>query len=111
MNIGVIGILVVFAVFIVLIATNPRLSCFGRKITSPFYPLFRRKRMEEEQRRLYKERLRNVKTEDYGFKLDDSAGNPSPPFPKKPGKKPNRPKITGSSWIDPSGEKNRGRPT
>ncbi|MHB8053974.1 MAG: hypothetical protein ACYDH3_01795 [Candidatus Aminicenantales bacterium] len=79
MNIGVIGILVVFAVFIVLIAKNPRLSCFGRKIASPFYPLFRRNRMKEEKRRQYQEHLRNVKTDDYGFKLDDSARNsPSP---------------------------------
>ncbi|MCX6566821.1 MAG: hypothetical protein NTW38_10470 [Candidatus Aminicenantes bacterium] len=79
MNVGVIGILVIFAVFIVLIATNPRLSCFGKKLKSPFYPLFRKKRMEEEARLLRKERLRNIKTEDYGFKLDDSDGTSLPP--------------------------------
>ncbi len=73
MNIGVVGILVVFAVFIVLLAANPRLSCFGKKLKSPFYPLFRKKRMDEEARLLRKERLRSLKTEDYGFELDDSG--------------------------------------
>lgn len=91
MNIGVIGILVVFAVFIVLIATNPRLSCFGKKIASPFYPLFRRKRMARDQEQLRKERLQKLKTSDYGFKLDDeSAAGPSAPSAdaQKKAKKP-----------------------
>ncbi len=87
MNIGVIGILVVFAVFIVLIAANPRLSCFGRKIASPFYPLFRRKRMADEKRRQYQDHLRNIKTEDYGFKLDDSAGTSGPAVSEEARKK------------------------
>jgi len=76
MNIGVIGILVIFAVFIVLIATNPRLSCFGKKIASPFYPLLRRKRMERTNAALRKERLKQMKTEDYGFKLESGAAQP-----------------------------------
>jgi len=80
MNIGVIGILVVFGVFLVLLATNPRLSCFGRKLASPFYPLFRRKRMEEEKKRVYKDHLKDIKTADYGFKLDESAGANRPPL-------------------------------
>ena len=78
MNIGVVGILIIFAVFIVLVATNPRLSCFGRKLKSPFYPLFRRKRLEEESRLLRQEKLKNLKTEDYGFKLGDSEGTARP---------------------------------
>mgnify|MGYP001090016080 CR=1 FL=1 len=78
MNIGVIGILVVFAAFIVLIATNPRLSCFGKKIASPFYPLLRRKRMERANAALRKERLKQMKTEDYGFKLDAESGAAQP---------------------------------
>ena len=87
MNIGVIGILVVFGVFLILLATNPRLSCFGRKLASPFYPLFRRKRMEEQKRRVYKEHLKDIKTEDYGFKLDEPAGAAHPPVSEEARKK------------------------
>ena len=87
MNIGVIGILVVFGVFLVLLATNPRLSCFGRKLASPFYPIFRRKRMEEEKRRVYREHLKDVKTADYGFKLEEPAGAEHPPIPDEAQKK------------------------
>lgn len=87
MNIGTIGILIIFAVFIVLIAANPRLSCFGRKLKSPFYPLFRKKRMEQDQQQLRKARLQKLKTEDYGFKLDDSAGASRPDVSEKAKKK------------------------
>ena len=73
MNIGVYGILVIFGIFIILIATNPKLSCFGKKLKSPFYPLFRRKKMAEDRNRLRKERFQKIGTEDYGFKLEGSA--------------------------------------
>lgn len=73
MNIGLVGILIIFAVFIVLIAANPRLSCFGKRIASPFYPLLRRKRMEKAAAARRKERLKQTKTEDYGFKLEDGS--------------------------------------
>ena len=56
MNWGLYGILIIFALFILLLIFNPNLSCFGRKIRSPFYPLLRKKKRE-------------VKTEDYGFRL------------------------------------------
>ncbi|OGD24557.1 MAG: hypothetical protein A2Y56_13145 [Candidatus Aminicenantes bacterium RBG_13_63_10] len=46
MNWGFIGLLVVFALFIILLIANPKLSCFGRRITSPLYPLFRRRKMK-----------------------------------------------------------------
>ena len=42
---------------------NPRLSCFGRWIKSPFYPLLR------------KQKQKQIKTGDYGFKLTE--GKPS----------------------------------
>jgi len=58
------GILIIFGIFIVLFILNPNLSCFGRKVRSPLYPLFRKKKQKEE------------KTEDYGFYLvDDSPAN------------------------------------
>jgi hypothetical protein len=56
MNWGLYGILIIFALFILLLVFNPNLSCFGRRIRSPLYPLFRKKK-------------RKVKTEDYGFRL------------------------------------------
>ena len=44
MNWGVTGLLIVFAAFIVLLVFSPSLSCFGRRLKSPFYPLTRRRR-------------------------------------------------------------------
>ena len=87
MNIGVVGILVVFAVFIVLIATNPRLSCFGKKIASPFYPIFRKKRMERDNELRRKERLKQMRTEDYGFRLDAADGEGQAAISEKAKKK------------------------
>ena len=54
------GILAVFALFVLLMIINPKLSCFGRKISSPLYPLMRKRKQKR------------VKTEDYGFHLMDS---------------------------------------
>jgi hypothetical protein len=51
------GILIVFGAFVLLMILNPRLSCFGKRIVSPFYPLMRKKRVHK------------VETEDYGFHL------------------------------------------
>jgi len=76
MNIGVYGILIIFGIFIILIATNPKLSCFGKKLKSPFYPLFRRKKMAEDRDRLRKEHFQKIGTENYGFILEDSAKTP-----------------------------------
>ena len=59
MNLGAYGILVVFAAFIILLFLNPNLSCFGKKIRSPLYPLIGRKKTSP----------KNVVTDDYGFKL------------------------------------------
>jgi len=60
MNWGLYGILIIFVLFILLLIFNPNLSCFGRRIRSPFYPLFRKKKRE-------------VKTEDYGFRLTNRS--------------------------------------
>lgn len=56
MNWGLYGILIIMALFIILLILNPNLSCFGKRIRSPLYPLLRKKK-------------RGVKTEDYGFRL------------------------------------------
>ena len=58
MSWGTYGVLIVLALFIILMITNPKLSCFGRRIKSPLYPLLRKKK-------------KKLKTHDYGFKLVD----------------------------------------
>lgn len=57
------AILIVFAAFIVLLILNPKLSCFGRRVKSPFYPLLRKKKLRDEEAR-----KKPPKTDDYGFK-------------------------------------------
>ncbi len=52
------GILVLFALFVIALIFNPTLSCFGKKLKSPFYPILRKRR-------------RKLKTDDYGFSLGD----------------------------------------
>jgi hypothetical protein len=56
------GIIIIFAAFVVLMIINPKLSCFGKKIASPLYPLTRQR----------KQRQRRIKTESYGFHLNDT---------------------------------------
>jgi len=57
------GIIIIFAAFVVLMIINPKMSCFGKKIASPLYPLTRQR----------KQRQRRIKTESYGFNLDDTG--------------------------------------
>ena len=89
MNWGAYGILIAFGLFVLLLIFNPRISCFGKRIRSPFYPLLRKKsrkkavppaedygfrlteaeakdraKPSEEQKKAVK------KTDDYGFRLD-----------------------------------------
>jgi hypothetical protein len=62
MRLGTYGILVVFGVFILLLILNPRISCFGKRVRSPLYPLLRKRQKKAPSR---------IKTEDYGFRLVD----------------------------------------
>ena len=59
MKLALYGILIVLALFIVLMVFNPNLSCFGRKLRSPLYPILRKK----------KQKQKRMKTVDYGFDL------------------------------------------
>ncbi len=52
------GIIIVFALFVIALIFNPTLSCFGRKLKSPFYPIVRKRR-------------RKLKTDDYDFSLGE----------------------------------------
>ena len=89
MNWGVTGLLIVFGAFIVLLVFSPNMSCFGRRLKSPFYPLMRRRKLSKVKSssvlgastREEARPARKVPTDDYGFKLSD---DPTPP-PAKPG--------------------------
>jgi hypothetical protein len=61
------GIIIIFGAFIVLLIINPKLSCFGKRITSPLYPVLRQK----------KQANRRINTEEYGFHLSEE-GEKSP---------------------------------
>ena len=59
MKLALYGILVILALFVVLMVFNPNLSCFGRKLKSPLYPVLRKKKRKQKM----------MKTVDYGFDL------------------------------------------
>jgi hypothetical protein len=63
MNWATYGIIIIFGAFLILMILNPNLSCFGRKIMSPLYPVLRHKKKSQ----------RRIKTQDYGFKLSDDG--------------------------------------
>ena len=80
MNFGMYGILIIFGAFVVLMILNPRLSCFGKRLKSPLYPVLRKRTPPQR---------RPVVTEDYGFDLGgDKAHQKTKPEPEsKPRKK------------------------
>ncbi len=77
MNFGAYAILIIFGAFVLLLILNPKMSCFGKRIRSPLYPLTRKKA--------------RPKMTDYKFDLGDEKNKkPSPaakPDEKKPGPK------------------------
>jgi hypothetical protein len=83
MKIGLYGFLIIFGAFVLLLMINPRLSCFGKKLKSPFYPALRRKRIAREQEIGRQARLKQLKTEDYGFKLSDDSDKTATPAQTK----------------------------
>lgn len=74
MSWGAYGILIIFGAFILLLIFNPKLSCFGKRVKSPFYPLLRKKK-------------KDLRAEDYGFRLGDNEGKRKPDEKKTPPKK------------------------
>jgi hypothetical protein len=64
---GVTGFLIVFGALILLMIINPNLSCFGKRLKSPFYPLLRKRK------RTPGGPARTIKTTDYGFRLGDET--------------------------------------
>ena len=61
MSWGTYGILIVLGLFVVLMIFNPKLSCFGKRIRSPFYPLLRKNTKGTKKAQ--------PKVQDYGFHL------------------------------------------
>lgn len=59
------GILILFGLFVLVLILNPNLSCFGKRVKSPLYPLLRKKKQK-------------IKTEDYGFSLVDERAKEKP---------------------------------
>jgi hypothetical protein len=79
MRLGTYGILIALGLFIVLMILNPRLSCFGRRIKSPLYPLLRRRQKKAPPR---------VEAQDYGFHLTENPPpKAEPPKPEEEKKK------------------------
>ena len=72
MNWGLYGILILFGLFVLLLIFNPNLSCFGRSIRSPLYPLLRKKKQ------------RRIQAEDYGFRLVEEREEEKAESVKKP---------------------------
>jgi hypothetical protein len=58
------------------------MSCFGKRLKSPFYPLMRRRKITKEEARS----ARKFPAEDYGFKLSDAPA-PPPAQPRTPPEK------------------------
>jgi hypothetical protein len=76
MNWGATGFLILFAAFILVLIFNPNLSCFGKRVRSPFYPLRRRRLTKGPGTE------KKVQTTDYGFHpVDDAPAAPKPPTP------------------------------
>ncbi len=65
MSVGAYGIVIIFGLFVLLLVLNPKLSCFGKRIRSPFYPLLRKNAKNVKKAR--------PQTHDYGFHLVDGA--------------------------------------
>lgn len=102
MNIGAYGILILFGAFVLLMILNPNLSCFGKRLKSPLYPLLRKrgrpshrqpptedygfdlggdKKATASRPQTQPTLGKKLPTEDYGFNLHDSKGDEAPSAP------------------------------
>lgn len=91
MSWGFYVILFLVGLFFLLLIFSPNLSCFGKKLRSPFYPLFRKKK------------LKKIRTHDYGFSLTEEGSR------RKTGEKaPHR--EPGQRDTGPETEKRKEKP-
>jgi hypothetical protein len=80
---GVYAILIIFGAFVLLLILSPNMSCFGKRIRSPFYPLRRKKEIKKG----LTEDLKRKMT-DYKFDLGGPAGKPASPGRAEAGQEP-----------------------
>jgi hypothetical protein len=66
-----VGLLIIFGGFVLLLVLNPNLSCFGKRVSSPLYPLLRKKKQKQ------------IQTDDYGFILSEDGKKRKPSLPPK----------------------------
>ncbi len=84
MSWGGYAVLIIFGAFVILLVISPNLSCFGKRIRSPFTPLIRKKQVKKRttdykfdlgggtprQDAAGEAKKTDKKTDDYGFHLD-----------------------------------------
>ncbi|MGZ4886125.1 MAG: hypothetical protein ACXVI6_00015 [Candidatus Aminicenantales bacterium] len=94
MSWGAYAILVIFGAFVLLLILNPNMSCFGKRVKSPFYPLKRKRALKKkmtdykfnlvegpdrkpetasrggQDKKAAENKAPGKKTDDYGFRLD-----------------------------------------
>jgi len=68
LSFSIYGILIIFGIFILLLIINPNLSCFGRKLKSPLYPILRKRKLKKKK----------IETQDYGFELGSDRKKKKP---------------------------------
>lgn len=94
MSWGAYAILIIFGAFVLLLILNPNMSCFGKRVKSPFYPLKRKRALKKkmtdykfnlvegpakepepsgrggQDKKAADKKAPGKKTDDYGFRLD-----------------------------------------
>jgi hypothetical protein len=94
MSIGSYIILILFGLFVVLLVVNPNLTCFGKRVRSPFYPLTRKKGKA----------AKTIKTTDFGFHLSSDGKSGDRHVSKPSGSAPAGAMPAGSSPDAPKTE-------
>jgi hypothetical protein len=107
MNIYAWGAIIIFGIFMIILILNSNISCFGRKIKSPFYPLLRKRKKKSSQEK-------KKKIDDYGFSLVDEKSRRRPRIttiePKKSRKKFKKELKTDDYGFSLSNEKKKHKP-
>jgi hypothetical protein len=83
MSWGATAILIIFGAFVLLLIVSPNLSCFGKRLRSPFYPLRRKRAMAKGAAEDLKKKMT-----DYKFDLGGPAAPDAGAGKTKPGGKP-----------------------
>ena len=84
---GAYALLIIFGAFVLLMIVNPNLSCFGKRIRSPFYPLRRRRLEKKGVGQNIKEKMTDYKFDLGGGPAPKTAAPAGPAADKKTDKK------------------------